>query len=646
MPLHRKPDVCFDNKNTKSFQFTDNTFTLKLNEIYDKVFYNCATKQLNSSTVLTVDTDRNSSKAVVGYVVLKDITNVENLVIVPASGVEIIWLSGDGTVETGKNYIIQFRQISPSKILASLTNTTLSSGEYEPKPHELKYGVLLELETQQGETVYYTDPSDNVDLSNVELYWDYDPETDTLGSATRDNSKVYDEAGTHWLVVMSDTDLKFPFHEKSLITTKLDISRELTKINEYKSCIPLLVRNTNSGFYFIDYILLREINTDGIFDANITNFKNCFDGVIEKVHENLFAQNVNATNFEKTFSKCYFLKEIPENLFAQNVNASVNSFKNTFETCTSITKSVPRLWTVYPGSETNNCFINCTNAANYNDIPENWGGPARSKQITAIYFELPQEGTLLRRLFYWYNNFKNSGETPSGASYHNERVDFYIPQLINGNISWNVFNNYTIENILIKVPVQNIENFAFLNAINAGFKPFFNLYINYQSRKFINGEFLTVNYPIIWDKNDTLNVNGKISLTDSMLYDWQDPDNEQGGSRLRILINSTLFIDIGAECDAYDNWEAIGGIYKIMFPDGHKEQSGPIHNLVSADVNNKIYWNIGFNIDANVYVLYGSPNRYGGAIKFEGNTATLSNNAQYAPYGDMSLNYVKFDTTA
>lgn len=134
MPSNRKPDVCFETNNTKSFTFSNNAYTLKLNEMRDRVLFRCASRNAETGTVLTIDSDRNSDKAFTTYAVLNDITNIENITIAPADGVNLIWLDGDGTLETGKNYIIQFRQISQTTILASLTNTALANKGEEPVP--------------------------------------------------------------------------------------------------------------------------------------------------------------------------------------------------------------------------------------------------------------------------------------------------------------------------------------------------------------------------------------------------------------------------------------------------------------------------------------------------------------------------------
>lgn len=157
MPSNRKPDVCFETNNTKSFTFSNNAYTLKLNEMRDRVLFRCASRNAETGTVLTIDSDRNSDKAFTTYAVLNDITNIENITIAPADGVNIIWLDGDGALETGKNYIIQLRQISQTTVLASLTNTTLTNkGEEPPPPPPIPQEIsAIYFAMPQSETMLY-----------------------------------------------------------------------------------------------------------------------------------------------------------------------------------------------------------------------------------------------------------------------------------------------------------------------------------------------------------------------------------------------------------------------------------------------------------------------------------------------------------
>jgi hypothetical protein len=61
---------------------------------------------------------------------------------------------------------------------------------------------------------------------------------------------------------------------------------------------------------------------------------------------------------------------VPSGLFTNNT--SVTTFQRTFYLCTTITSAVPTLWVSYPSVTHTQCFVNCTNASNYADIPTDW----------------------------------------------------------------------------------------------------------------------------------------------------------------------------------------------------------------------------------------------------------------------------------
>ena len=280
MPSNRKPDVCFETNNAKSFAFSNDAYTLGLNEIRDKTLFRCTSRNANVGTVLTIDSDRNSNKAFATYVVLNDITNIENITIAPADSVNLIWLDGDGTLETGKNYIIQFRQISQTTVLASLTNATLSCKGEEP-------------------------------------------------------------------------------------------------------------------------------------------------------------------------------------------------------------------------------------------VPPPPPPPPPPKEISAIYFAMPQSGTALYNTITWYNEKK--GAWPAGATSHKETMKLYIPQIIDGNVVWKTFTNYSISNNMVKIPVEGIDEECFLNALNNNYKTFFSLYLYYYAQ--LSGwQTIYVDYPLIWAYDTYLGTYDNIVLGNAMSY--------------------------------------------------------------------------------------------------------------------------------
>lgn len=263
MLSHRKPDVCFTSKNQKTFNFNNNIAILKLNEVYDKCYFIPSIKDLSNKTIV-IDTDKDSDKAIAYYLLLKDKTGLDSIIISSPEGVNVIWQDESIEMEDDKNYIIQFRQITDTTILASLTNSTLAFSKEKPVP-------------------------------------------------------------------------------------------------------PPPV-------------------------------------------------------------------------------------------------------------------------------------PPEPEEISAIYFAMPEEETLLYNMFTWYDEFEKSGEILPIPAMHDEYIYFLIAQDIDGTIEWKTFKNYTIEDNMIKVPVEGINKTCFLKALENKYTPFFNLYINF-SCSLKGSERVTINYPLMWDNN-------------------------------------------------------------------------------------------------------------------------------------------------
>lgn len=154
---------------------------------------------------------------------------------------------------------------------------------------------------------------------------------------------------------------------------------------------------------FFDCTSLIDIPV-GLFDncPNVTNFSYAFDGCtsLSSIPAGLFDNCTASTDFRATFASCTSLTTIPAGLFDNCSN--VTSFNSTFQDCTSltsipaglfdnctavtnfgytfldciaITSAVPELWDTakWPNvTDHDDCFFNCTSAANYADIPEGW----------------------------------------------------------------------------------------------------------------------------------------------------------------------------------------------------------------------------------------------------------------------------------
>jgi hypothetical protein len=115
----------------------------------------------------------------------------------------------------------------------------------------------------------------------------------------------------------------------------------------------------------------------GLFDncTAVTEFISTFQycASLLSIPTGLFDNCPNVTSFDSAFLNCASLTAIPAGLF-DNCTA-VTEFSYTFGNCTAITSAVPELWDTvkWPNvSGYTQCFYNCTNAANYADIPEGW----------------------------------------------------------------------------------------------------------------------------------------------------------------------------------------------------------------------------------------------------------------------------------
>lgn len=113
----------------------------------------------------------------------------------------------------------------------------------------------------------------------------------------------------------------------------------------------------------------------GLFDklTEVTNAYWTFGGCVSlrSIPAGLFSRCTKITSFEGTFRRCA-LTSIPAGLF-DNCPDVIN-FRGTFGGCTAITGAVPTLWEDYTITPDNSweCFFECTNASNYDEIPPAW----------------------------------------------------------------------------------------------------------------------------------------------------------------------------------------------------------------------------------------------------------------------------------
>lgn len=111
----------------------------------------------------------------------------------------------------------------------------------------------------------------------------------------------------------------------------------------------------------------------GLFSgfSSVTSFYRCFYLCdLRSIPPDLFTGCVSAQSFYNCFYSNSRLAEIPAGLF--NGCTGANNFSQCFLNCSGVISSVPELWVDYPDSSHSLCYGNCSNAANYADIPADW----------------------------------------------------------------------------------------------------------------------------------------------------------------------------------------------------------------------------------------------------------------------------------
>ena len=107
-------------------------------------------------------------------------------------------------------------------------------------------------------------------------------------------------------------------------------------------------------------------------DTKLKDVSYCFYGCssIETILESIFLYNTELTNVAYCFYGCSKIKYIPSKVF--RFNKKITNFSYTFANCTGIVGDVPELWNEFPDATGTGCFRGCTNASNYDSIPDNW----------------------------------------------------------------------------------------------------------------------------------------------------------------------------------------------------------------------------------------------------------------------------------
>ena len=111
------------------------------------------------------------------------------------------------------------------------------------------------------------------------------------------------------------------------------------------------------------------------YNTKAETFSGTFDRCINLINipENLFKYNIEAEKFDNIFSYCTKLVQIPENLF--RYNTKINNFYSAFIYCSKINNIPNSIVDLAKrvkenGGDITAMFFGCTNATNYNSLPE------------------------------------------------------------------------------------------------------------------------------------------------------------------------------------------------------------------------------------------------------------------------------------
>lgn len=98
----------------------------------------------------------------------------------------------------------------------------------------------------------------------------------------------------------------------------------------------------------------------------------CFEACnsLVSIPSDLFNGCTALASVRECFLRCYALGSVPSSLFLHTPN--ITNFASCFYDCRNITSAVPELWLSFPNANGNDCYWNCTDASNYEDIPSAW----------------------------------------------------------------------------------------------------------------------------------------------------------------------------------------------------------------------------------------------------------------------------------
>ena len=206
------------------------------------------------------------------------------------------------------------------------------------------------------------------------------------------------------------------FSKKSINTTMSQFynCKNITSIPE--NLFATNVNTTDFGSVFLGCTGITSI-PENLFRNNVNakSFSHIFSGCtgLTSIPENLFNHNANVDSFEAAFRECENIRNIPENLFKHNIN--VKTFFNAFTGCKNIT-NIPENLFKYNTNVTDfsNVFLGC---AGIESIPENlFKNNANTKYFSSAFFGCTGLRSIPENLFKHNVNTTNFGSVFLGCT--------------------------------------------------------------------------------------------------------------------------------------------------------------------------------------------------------------------------------------
>lgn len=137
----------------------------------------------------------------------------------------------------------------------------------------------------------------------------------------------------------------------------------------------------NTGGYLLAYWSVGNSKVH-----NLSFGKNDIGRYLRYVGPDVLKNDTDRKDFTRCFYNCFNLKFFDVRM---SHLTSANNFTEFLYNCHGIETNLPELWKMYASSDviTENCFYNCKNALNWEDIPYTWGGPKVVKTITLSIFK-------------------------------------------------------------------------------------------------------------------------------------------------------------------------------------------------------------------------------------------------------------------